>query len=135
MWFGFFRLGVAGTWECQVLLTVTVTESTAPVTGHKITLLEHTDFQYMLRGPCWGSGKVRPCQNRDITPNTSTQKWSSLRGIASNMFLRQKTAMWAMLRCPHFANISIQAVQTCSNVNSVMLNERAKREQLFVLYS
>jgi hypothetical protein len=43
--------------------------------------------------------------------------------------------MWAMLRCSHFVNISIQALQTSSKVNSSMPNERAKREQLFFLYS
>ena len=32
-------------------------EPSAPVTGHKITLLEHTDFQYMLRGPVGVSAK------------------------------------------------------------------------------
>jgi hypothetical protein len=52
-----------------------------------------------------------------------------------HVFRAQKTAMWPMLRCSHFVNISIQALQTSSNVNSRMLNELAKREQLFFLYS
>ena len=50
-------------------------------------------------------------------------------------FGRPKTAMWAMLRCSHFVNISIQALQTSSNVNSIMLNERKKREHALLLYS
>ena len=40
-----------------------------------------------------------------------------------------------MLRCSRFVNISIHALQTWSNVNSIMLNVRAKREQLFFAYS
>jgi hypothetical protein len=43
--------------------------------------------------------------------------------------------MWAMLRCSHFVHISIQALQTSSNVNNIMLNESKKREQIFLLYS
>ena len=50
-------------------------------------------------------------------------------------FGRPKTAMWAMLRCSHFVNVSIQALQPSSNVNSIMLNERKKREHALLLYS
>ena len=63
------------------------------------------------------------------------EKRAARRVRNSMPFSGPKTAMWVMLRCSHFVNISIQALQTSSNVNSMMLNERAKREQLFFLYS
>ena len=61
--------------------------------------------------------------------NRTKRKWRNCM-----FFGRPKTAMWAMLRCSHFVNVSIQALQTSSNVNSIMLNERKKREHALLLY-
>jgi hypothetical protein len=51
-----------------------VAESTAPVTGHKLTLLEYTGFQYMLRVPEFLVGGVFTPPKTDSIPLTLVPK-------------------------------------------------------------
>ena len=58
----------------QPLSGITVAESTAPVTGHKLTLLEYTGFQYMLRVPEFLVGGVFTPPKTDSIPLTLVPK-------------------------------------------------------------
>jgi hypothetical protein len=62
-----------------------VAESTAPVTGHEITLLEHTGFQYMLRGHERLVGGVNTPPKTPSLPLTSVPKGGSIHAVSRHI--------------------------------------------------